>query len=181
MWENYRVFFVCASFINIVYQSWLLIVQHPILNHVEMILTHWGQEMNISICGLGSIASGNGLLPVRCQVITYTNADLLSIGPLGTKPRWNFYQNRLIFIQKFWSENVFSKWWPICLSLNVLNCATQQQLKDMELSNSGKRLLIWILFATDASLKYLNTSVSISQEIHYGRLPWATKKQQHVN
>ena len=32
---------------------------------------------------LGSIGSGNGLLPVRCQTFTCNNADLLSIGPLG--------------------------------------------------------------------------------------------------
>ena len=32
-----------------------------------------------------SIGSGNGLSPVRRQAITRTNADILSIGPLGTK------------------------------------------------------------------------------------------------
>ena len=31
-----------------------------------------------------NIDSGNGLAPVRRQAITWTNADLLSIGPLGT-------------------------------------------------------------------------------------------------
>ena len=30
------------------------------------------------------ITSGNGLSPVRRQAITWTNVDLLSIGPLGT-------------------------------------------------------------------------------------------------
>ena len=30
------------------------------------------------------IGSGNGLAPVRYQAITWTNDDLLSIGPLGT-------------------------------------------------------------------------------------------------
>ena len=30
-----------------------------------------------------SIGSDNGLLPVQHQAITWTNADLLSIGPLG--------------------------------------------------------------------------------------------------
>ena len=30
--------------------------------------------------------SGNGLLPVRHQAITWINADLLSIGPFGTNP-----------------------------------------------------------------------------------------------
>ena len=30
------------------------------------------------------IVSSNGLLPVQHQAITWTNADLLKIGPLGT-------------------------------------------------------------------------------------------------
>ena len=38
-----------------------------------------------------SIDSGNALLPVRCLAITWTNVDLLSIGPLGT----NFSQIRI--------------------------------------------------------------------------------------
>ena len=32
-----------------------------------------------------NIGSSNGLLPVWHQVITQTNADLLLVGPLGTK------------------------------------------------------------------------------------------------
>ena len=31
-----------------------------------------------------SIASGNGLSPVKCQAITWTNSVLLSIEPIGT-------------------------------------------------------------------------------------------------
>ena len=31
-----------------------------------------------------SIGSDNGLSPVRCQAITWTNADLWPIGPLDT-------------------------------------------------------------------------------------------------
>ena len=49
-----------------------------------------------------SIGSGNGLSPLRCQAITWTNAGLLSIGLLGT----NFSEknrNSVIFIQ----ENTF--------------------------------------------------------------------------
>ena len=32
-----------------------------------------------------NIVSGNGLSPVRYQAISWTNADILSIVPLGTK------------------------------------------------------------------------------------------------
>ena len=35
------------------------------------------------ISELDSICSGNGLLPIQCQVITWTNVDFLSVGPLG--------------------------------------------------------------------------------------------------
>ena len=39
--------------------------------------------MYASVNGV-SIDSGNGFSPVRCQTITWTSADLKSIGPLGT-------------------------------------------------------------------------------------------------
>ena len=44
-----------------------------------------------------SIGSGNGLVPNRGQAITWTNADLLSIGPLGT----NFSEIQQIEILSF--------------------------------------------------------------------------------
>ena len=44
-----------------------------------------------------SIDSGNGLLPFWQQAITWTNAGLLSIGPLGTN-----FSEILSEIQKFW-------------------------------------------------------------------------------
>ena len=42
------------------------------------------------------IGSGNGLLPVQPQAITWTNADLLQIGPLVTN-----FSEILIEIQTF--------------------------------------------------------------------------------
>ena len=39
---------------------------------------------HIFISGFVSIGSGNGLLPVLCWSITWTNTGLLSIGPPGT-------------------------------------------------------------------------------------------------
>ena len=47
-------------------------------------LTHWGRVTHISISNLTIIGSDNGLSPGRCQAITWTNTDLLSIGPLWT-------------------------------------------------------------------------------------------------
>ena len=47
-----------------------------------------------------SIGSDNGLAPIRCQAIIYTNAGLLSIGPLGTN-----FSEILIKIHFFIYEN----------------------------------------------------------------------------
>ena len=49
------------------------------------------------------IGSGNGLSPVRWQAITSTNADLLSIGPLGT----NFSEIQIEIKKIFIHENAF--------------------------------------------------------------------------
>ena len=46
-------------------------------------LTHLPQVPHICVSELSSIGSGYGLSPVRRQAITWTNAELLSIGPLG--------------------------------------------------------------------------------------------------
>ena len=53
-----------------------------------------------------NIDSGNGLSPVRRQAITWTNAGLLSIGPLRTNSSKNFYSTSNIFIQEHALENV---------------------------------------------------------------------------
>ena len=72
-----------------------------------------------------SIGSGNGLSPARCQAIIWTNAELLSIGPLGT----NFSQI-VIVIQTFSFKKMSSaKWWPFCLGEDESNSS---------LSHSGK-------------------------------------------
>ena len=35
---------------------------------------------------IGNIGAGTGLSPDHCQAIIWTNADLLSVGPLATNP-----------------------------------------------------------------------------------------------
>ena len=45
---------------------------------------------------LANIGSGNGLTPVRCQAITWTNTDLLLITPVATN-----FSEILIKIQQF--------------------------------------------------------------------------------
>ena len=51
--------------------------------------------------------SGNGLSPIRHQAITWTNATLMSIGPLGTNFNEILNQNTKLFIHENALENVF--------------------------------------------------------------------------
>ena len=60
------------------------------------------------------ISSGNGLQPVWRQTITWTNADVLSIGPLGT----NFSEIRIkiknFSFMKMHLKTSTAKWRPFC-------------------------------------------------------------------
>ena len=47
-------------------------------------LTHWGRVTHICVGKQTNIGSDNGLTPGRRQAIIWTNAGILSIGPLGT-------------------------------------------------------------------------------------------------
>ena len=67
---------------------------------------------HISVSGLITIGSGNGLSPVRCQAITGTNAEILSIGPSRTN-----FSEIWMKIQNFSFKKVHLKmssviWWP---------------------------------------------------------------------
>ena len=83
-------------------------------------LTHWGRMKHICVGKLSIIGSDNGLSPGRRQAIIWTNAEILSIGPLGT----NFTEIQ-IGIQKFSYKKMHLKmssvkWRPFHLSLNML-------------------------------------------------------------
>ena len=84
-------------------------------------LTHWGRVTHICVSKLTFIGSDNGLSPGRRQAIIWTNAEILSIGPLRT----NFSEN-LIGIQTFSFKKMRLKVWsakrrPFCLGLNELS------------------------------------------------------------
>ena len=69
---------------------------------------------HICVGNLSIIGSDNDLSPGRRQAITWTNAGLFLIGPLGT----NFNWNSDIFIQENAFENVVCEMASICLRLN---------------------------------------------------------------
>ena len=56
--------------------------------------THWGRVTHICVGKLIIIGSDNGLSPDRPQAIIWTNAQLLSIGPLRT-----YFNENLIKIE----------------------------------------------------------------------------------
>ena len=51
---------------------------------VQLHLAHWGRMTHICVGELAIFGSDNGLSPGRRQAIIWTNAGILSIGPLGT-------------------------------------------------------------------------------------------------
>ena len=83
------------------------------------LLNHWGWVTHICISKLIIIGSDNGLSPIRHQAIISTNAGLLLIRPLETN-----FSEILIEIHTFSFKKIhmemFAKWRPFCLGLNVL-------------------------------------------------------------
>ena len=85
------------------------------------ILTHWCRVTHICFSKIITVGSDNGLSPGRCQAIIWTNARILSIGPLGTN-----FGEIVIDVQSFSSKKMHlimssAKWRPFCPGLNVLN------------------------------------------------------------
>ena len=75
---------------------------------------------HICVSKITTIGSDNGLSPDWHQAIFWTNAGLLSIGPLRT-----YFNENLIKIQQFSMKKMHmkmssAKWRPSCLGLNVL-------------------------------------------------------------
>ena len=66
------------------------------------------------------IGSDNGLSPVWCQAIIWTNAVLLSIGPLGTNFSQIVFEIQTFSFKKMHLKMSSGKYQPFCLGLNVL-------------------------------------------------------------
>ena len=101
--------------------------------------------MHICICKLTVIGSDNGLSPDRRQAITWTNAGLLLIGPLGTN-----FSEILIEILSFSFKkrrlNVSSaKRRPFCLDLNVLRHPCNDEHNNDATDHRGIDMMQWKL------------------------------------
>ena len=79
-------------FISCIKSNWLLYRRSA----RKPLKTHWGRVTHICVGKLTIIGSDNGLSPGRRQVIIWTNAGILLIGPLGTK-----FSEMLIAIDTF--------------------------------------------------------------------------------
>ena len=66
------------------------------------------------------IGSDNGLSPDRRQAIIWTNAELLSIGPLRTYFSENLIKMQQFSLKKMHLKMSSAKWRLSCLGLNVL-------------------------------------------------------------
>ena len=75
---------------------------------------------HICVRNLTTIGSVNGLSPGRHQVITWTNAGILLIGPLGTNFSEILIEIRIPSFKKMRLKVSSAKWRPFCLCLNVL-------------------------------------------------------------
>ena len=84
------------------------------------ILTHWGRVTHICVGKLTNIGSDNGLSPGRRQAIIWTNARILSIGPLGTNLSEISIEIHTFSIKKMSLKMSSAKWRLFRLGLNVL-------------------------------------------------------------
>ena len=82
-------------------------IQHK----MGLTLTQLGLMAPHNICILVSIGSGNGLAPIRCQAITWTNADIFGNRPFMKKILSNYSES-----QVFHSRKLI---WKIHLHLNI--------------------------------------------------------------
>ena len=83
-------------------------------------LTHWGRVMHTCVSKLTIIGSDNGLSPGWHQAIIWTNAGILSIGPLGTNVSQILIEIYTLSFKKMDLKMSSGKWQPVCLSLNLL-------------------------------------------------------------
>ena len=85
-----------------------------------MCLTHWDWVTHICVSNLTIIASDNGLSPGRRQVIIWTNAGILLIGPLGTNFSEISIKIDTFSVMKTHLKMSPGRWQTFCLGLSVL-------------------------------------------------------------
>ena len=97
--------------------------------------THWGRVTQICVGKLTIIGADNGLSPGRRQVIIWTNAGVLLIGPLGTNFSEILIEIYIFSFKKMHLKMSSGKWLPFCLGLNVLTHPIHVNLSSNTLSS----------------------------------------------
>ena len=94
--------------------------------------------MHICISDKTIIGSDYGLLPGRRQAIIWTSDGILLIGPLWTNFSEILIEILTFSFKKMRLKVLSAKWWPFCLSLNMLMepADTLLQIQDKEKDNS---------------------------------------------
>ena len=89
------------------------------------------------------IGSDNGSSPVRRQAIIWTNAGLLSIGPLRTTFSEILIEIHTLSFKKMYLKISSGKWRPFCLGLNVLTGSITKSETTLT-----EKLTFWVKFST---------------------------------
>ena len=87
--------------------NWLSMLKH--LTHLPLVphnMRQWTGSALVKVMAQ--------LSPVRRQAITWTNADLLSIGPLGTTCSENWIEILIFSFKKMRLKLSSAKWRPFC-------------------------------------------------------------------
>ena len=95
-------------------------IPHPWVKCLIRLLLHWGRVTHICASKQTIIGSDNGLPPGRRQVIIWTNAGILLIGPVATKFNDILIEIHTISFKEMRLKMSSGKWRPFCLGLNVL-------------------------------------------------------------
>ena len=121
-------------------------------------LTHWCQVTHICIDDLTITGSDNGLSSDPRQAITWTNARILLIGPLGTN-----FSEILIKIQTFSFRKMHLKTSsvkrrPFCFSLNVLRINDVNITGELIIMTGLLAYLREVIDLTELSLAQMKTA-----------------------
>ena len=106
---------------------------------------NWGRVTHICVGNLTIIGSDNGLSPGRRQAIIWTNARILSIGPLETN-----FNEILIEIYTFSFRKMHLKMSsghlrPFRLGLNVLKLKYSCQLRHVNMQTNAQHRPYWTI------------------------------------
>ena len=97
--------------------GWLKLLSPKPMMPNKKVITGWQGYPSVNYATIGS---DNGLSPGQCQVIIWTNAGILLIGPLGTNFGEILIEIHTFSFKKMHLKISSAKWRPFCLGLNVL-------------------------------------------------------------